>query len=240
MSTSQTTYKIGNDTYVFDHNHLKHTFNTIAIMSDSDFVEQIDAVMNFAIQASFFCKKKNSDILNPEGIIRKLSNIQYQSSTLESDVKKVRRLFEDEFEIIPEKFNLHTNYEQMNQDKKIEMVKEFNKAFGITMSKKPTLLSKEECDLRFSLMREELIEYDTACTDKDIVEVADAIVDLMYVLNGMVIAHGLQDVIFDMFEEVHKSNMSKLENGKVLRRHDGKVLKGSEYFTPNLKQFLDA
>jgi predicted HAD superfamily Cof-like phosphohydrolase len=240
MSASQTTYKIGNSTYIFDHNHLKHTFNTIAVMSDKEFVENIDTVMNFAIRASFFSNKKNADIMNPKGIIRRLSDIQYQSSTLESDVKKTRELFEEEFEIIPEKFNLHTNYEQMNQDKKIEMVKEFNKAFGITMSKKPTLISQEEYELRFKLMAEELTEYKEACVEQDIVEVADAIVDLMYVLNGMVIAHGLQDVVFDMFEEVHKSNMSKLENGKVLRRHDGKVLKGSEYFTPNLNQFLDA
>jgi len=85
---------------------------------------------------------------------------------------------------------------------------------------------------------EELNEYKKASFNMDLVEVSDAIVDMMYVLYGFVIAHGLSDVIFEMFEEVHKSNMSKLENGKVLRRNDGKVMKGSEYFKPNLKQFL--
>jgi predicted HAD superfamily Cof-like phosphohydrolase len=87
-------------------------------------------------------------------------------------------------------------------------------------------------------MLEELNEYHEACKNNDIVEISDAVVDMMYILYGMILSHGLSDVIFDMFEEVHKSNMSKLENGKVLRRNDGKIMKGSEYFRPNLKQFL--
>lgn len=123
-------------------------------------------------------------------------------------------------------------------DNKISKVLDFNKSFGLLKNKRPSLIDEDEYNLRYSLMTEELKEYREACIDDDIVEISDAIVDLLYVLNGMIVAHGLQDVIEDMYDEVHKSNMSKLENGKPLYRHDGKVLKGSEYFEPNLIQFL--
>ena len=124
-------------------------------------------------------------------------------------------------------------------DKKIQSVIEFNKAFNIVLNKKPTLLNEDEFVLRYKLMMEELGEYRLACVNGDMLEVCDAIVDLLYVLNGMIIAHGIQDVVEEMFNEVHRSNMSKLENGKPLYRHDGKVMKGSEYFKPNLIQFID-
>lgn len=124
-------------------------------------------------------------------------------------------------------------------DKKVLSVIDFNKAFGLIRANKPTLISEDEYNLRYKLMSEELTEYREACKNDDIIEVCDAIVDLLYVLNGMVVAHGLQDIIEDMFDEVHRSNMSKLENGKPLYRSDGKVMKGSEYFTPNLIQFLN-
>lgn len=122
--------------------------------------------------------------------------------------------------------------------KELQMVREFNKTFDIHTNKKPSLLDKESYTLRYNLLKEELDEYLEACKNEDLVEVCDAIVDLMYILNGFILAHGISDVVFDMFEEVHNSNMSKLENGKVLRRTDGKIMKGSEYFKPNLKQFL--
>lgn len=124
------------------------------------------------------------------------------------------------------------------KDSKLDMVKQFNKTFGIAVSKSPSLLDEESYDLKFNLMKEELTEYLNACQEENLIEVCDAVVDMMYILNGIILAHGLQDVVFDMFEEVHKSNMSKLENGKVIRRSDGKVMKGSEYFPPNLIQFL--
>ncbi len=69
-------------------------------------------------------------------------------------------------------------------------------------------------------------------------EVCDALIDMLYVLYGIVVQHGLTEVFDDMFEEIHNSNMSKLEHGKVLRRSDGKILKGSEYFKPNLKKYI--
>jgi predicted HAD superfamily Cof-like phosphohydrolase len=124
------------------------------------------------------------------------------------------------------------------KDPKLDMVRQFNKTYDIKTEKNPSTIDEDSYKLRYNLILEELNEYLEACKNEDIVEVADAIVDMMYILYGFVLAHGLSDVIFDMFEEVHKSNMSKLENGKVLRRTDGKIMKGSEYFKPNLKQFL--
>lgn len=125
-----------------------------------------------------------------------------------------------------------------NDDLKIEMVKVFNKTFGVLTSKNPSLLSEDDYSLKYDLMKEELSEYLNACRSNDLVEVCDAVVDMMYILNGIIVSHGLHDIFTDLFSEVHNSNMSKLENGKVLRRHDGKVMKGSEYFKPNLKQYL--
>tara|TARA_Y100001938_G_C8051618_1_gene412097 strand:- start:618 stop:995 length:378 start_codon:yes stop_codon:yes gene_type:complete len=115
----------------------------------------------------------------------------------------------------------------------------FNKAFDIPIRKKPTLLDSKDYNLKYNLLKEELNEYYQGCVNGDIVEVSDAIVDMLYVLYGIVVQHGLSNIIDDMFDEVHKSNMSKLENGKVLRRTDGKILKGSEFFKPNLKQYMD-
>lgn len=124
------------------------------------------------------------------------------------------------------------------KDIKLEMVREFNKTYDIIIGKKPNVLSVEESELKYKLMLEELEEYAAACKEENLVEISDAVVDMMYILYGIILSHGLSDVFFDMFDEVHKSNMSKLENGKVLRRSDGKIMKGTEYFKPNLKQFL--
>lgn len=133
---------------------------------------------------------------------------------------------------------LYIEKELSIKDKKLEMVKEFNKTYEIPIRKKPSLTDEEEYNLKHELMNEELKEYHDACLNGDITEISDAIVDMMYILYGIILSHGLSEVVFDMFEEVHKSNMSKLENGKVLRRADGKIMKGSEYFKPNLNQFL--
>ena len=123
--------------------------------------------------------------------------------------------------------------------KQLDKVNEFNTVFDVGVAPdKPTLLSKEEYDLRFELMREENTEYSIACEDKDIVEVADALGDQLYILCGTILRHGMQDVIEDVLSEIHRSNMSKLDNGKVKKRSDGKILKGKNYFKPNLKPIV--
>jgi predicted HAD superfamily Cof-like phosphohydrolase len=133
---------------------------------------------------------------------------------------------------------LYIEKELTVQDRKLNMVFEFNKTYDVPTSKEPTEIDKENYELNYELMLEELNEYLDACKNKDLVEISDAVVDMMYILYGIILKHGLHEVVFDMFEEVHRSNMSKLENGKVLRRSDGKIMKGSEYFKPNLKQYL--
>ena len=120
----------------------------------------------------------------------------------------------------------------------LNLVKQFNKSFSVKANKNPGVLSEEEWTLKANLMTEELSEYIEACKKGDLVEVSDAIVDMQYILSGIIIAHGLENVFEDLFNEVHDSNMSKLENGKALRRDDGKVLKGKNYFKPDLKKIL--
>lgn len=123
--------------------------------------------------------------------------------------------------------------------KQLDKVNEFNTVFEVgPAADQPTLLSKEEYDLRFELMREENTEYSIACEDQDLTEVADALGDQLYILCGTILRHGMHDIIEDVFDEIHRSNMSKLDNGKVKKRSDGKILKGKGYFKPNLKQFL--
>jgi len=123
--------------------------------------------------------------------------------------------------------------------KQIEQVKEFNKVFGIEHNNTPTLISKEECGLRDKLMYEELEEYYIACVHRNLTEVADALGDMLYVLCGTILAHGMQDKITEVFDEIHRSNMSKIEDGVVLRRADGKIQKGKNYFKPNIEQILN-
>ena len=88
-------------------------------------------------------------------------------------------------------------------------------------------------------MKEENEEYIAAAQQGDLVEVADALGDMLYILCGTIISHGMQYKIEEVFDEIHDSNMSKLdENGMPIFREDGKVLKGSDYFKPNLKDIL--
>jgi predicted HAD superfamily Cof-like phosphohydrolase len=93
--------------------------------------------------------------------------------------------------------------------------------------------------LRFNLMDEENKEYLEAANNSDMIEVADALGDMLYILCGTIIEHGMQDLIEDVFEEIQKSNMSKLGvDGNPIYREDGKVLKGPNYFKPNFKKFF--
>ena len=93
--------------------------------------------------------------------------------------------------------------------------------------------------MRIRLLQEELDEYQEAVEKKDLIEIADALTDLLYVLLGTFVSHGLQDYAEDLFAEVHRSNMSKLdENGAPIFRQDGKVLKSKRFSPPNLNRIL--
>ncbi len=122
----------------------------------------------------------------------------------------------------------------------INKVKEFHESFNIINNSSPTLLSKEEFLLRYNLIKEENEEYLNACEKGDIVEIADALGDILYIALGTLLRHGLQHKIDEVFEEIHSSNMSKLgPDGKPIYREDGKVLKGPNYFKPDIKKILN-
>jgi predicted HAD superfamily Cof-like phosphohydrolase len=121
----------------------------------------------------------------------------------------------------------------------LEAVENFHRAFGIPLNHQPGLLSPEESVLRYSLMREENEEYLEATQKNDLLGVADALGDQLFVLCGTMLRHGLQDRMYQVFMEIYRSNMSKLdEQGNPIYREDGKVLKGPGYFRPNLRPFL--
>lgn len=156
--------------------------------------------------------------------------------------------------------------EQWN--KLVGLVKEFYIAFGQQefLEKEMT---DERMELREKLFDEELKEYEVAEKNKDKVEMLDAVCDMCYILIGTllemhkgdvdtvtdviyfgeddkskfifekVFKNEFNDIFVKAFEEVHRSNMSKLENGKAIFREDGKILKGKNYFRPNLKQFIE-
>lgn len=115
---------------------------------------------------------------------------------------------------------------------------EFNNAFEIPKLENPEIGSKELIELRIKLLQEEVAEYAEAARGGDLVEVLDALADIAYILAGTVINHGMQHVFDDAFAEVHRSNMAKLVDGKVLRREDGKVMKPENWQPPNLSQFI--
>lgn len=123
----------------------------------------------------------------------------------------------------------------------LEAVRLFHEAFGLGVNPRPTVsLSKETLTLRYKLMEEENEEYYEAAKEGDLVEVADALGDMLYILCGTILEHGMQHKIEEVFEEIQRSNMSKLgENGKPIYREDGKVLKGPNYFKPDISKILE-
>ena len=124
--------------------------------------------------------------------------------------------------------------------KQLNAVKDFHDTFGLNYNDSPTVdMEKKIIELRFNLMKEENDEYIEAARNKDIVEVADALGDMLYILCGTIIEHGMSDIIEDVFDEIQKSNMSKLGvDGKPIYREDGKVMKGPNYFKPNFSKFF--
>jgi predicted HAD superfamily Cof-like phosphohydrolase len=149
----------------------------------------------------------------------------------------------------------------------IKMVEEFHNTFGVPVLETPQIPSKERCDLRISLISEELEEMKEAIEKGDVVEVADALADLIFVCCGSILEFGMSDKFNDLFQEVHNSNMSKAcsshkeaietllhykqkdgtegvykeEDGKwlVYRKEDNKVLKSVNYSPANLKDIIE-
>tara|TARA_B100000963_G_scaffold310964_1_gene287707 strand:+ start:36 stop:419 length:384 start_codon:yes stop_codon:yes gene_type:complete len=125
--------------------------------------------------------------------------------------------------------------------KQLDSVKQFHDTYKIGYNNDPIAdLGPEKNKLRFKLMSEENEEYLDASNNNDIIEVADALGDMLYILCGTIIEHGMQDIIEPVFDEIQKSNMSKLgEDGNPIFREDGKVMKGPNYFKPDFKKFFN-
>ena len=119
-----------------------------------------------------------------------------------------------------------------------KLVKNFMETFGQEVKIKPSLSTDKINKLRYDLIKEELDEIKEALENKDLLEVADALTDILYVTYGAGHAFGID--LDKCFEEVQASNMSKLdENGKPIYNQDGKVMKGPKYFKPNLTKFIN-
>lgn len=122
----------------------------------------------------------------------------------------------------------------------IEHVRNFHDAFRIPNAEAPMgAIGEKDALLRYTLMREENEEYLEAANRGDLVEVADALGDMLYILCGTILKHGLQDRMAAVFEEIQRSNMSKLDaDGRPIYREDGKVLKSDRYFRPDIAGVL--
>ncbi|WP_456420846.1 pyrophosphohydrolase domain-containing protein [Lutibacter sp.] len=123
---------------------------------------------------------------------------------------------------------------------KLKAVQKFMEVYKLGYQEQPTAkIPLHKIQLRFDLMAEENEEYLEAARNNDIVEVADALGDMLYILCGTILEHGMQHKIEAVFNEIQRSNMSKLgANGEPIYREDGKVMKGPNYFKPKIKEIL--
>jgi len=131
-------------------------------------------------------------------------------------------------------------------NKNLKKVLEWQKLFGQggrhIVSEYPKIIEQDLAEIRVSFLAEEIEEYLTANRSSNMVDVIDALVDLVYFIDGMIVIHGLQGIFDEAFDIVHQSNMSKLgDNGKPILREDGKILKGNNYWEPTgrLRKLLD-
>ena len=126
---------------------------------------------------------------------------------------------------------------QTGEGTNFELVGDFMEAFGQDVQFEPTWPDFNTRELRLELIQEELDELSDAIADRDMIQIADALTDLLYVVYGAGHTFGLD--LDECFQEVHRSNMSKLgENGRPIYREDGKVMKGPGYFEPDLEGIL--
>jgi predicted HAD superfamily Cof-like phosphohydrolase len=121
-------------------------------------------------------------------------------------------------------------------EKQILNVVKFQEAFGIKTPTQPKMLAKKRAALRQRLLEEEVKELRDA---ENILEIADALCDIMYITIGTAHEYGLSDRFVMLFDEVHASNMTKFQDGKAIYREDGKIMKPESYRQPNLRPILE-
>jgi predicted HAD superfamily Cof-like phosphohydrolase len=154
-----------------------------------------------------------------------------------------------------EEFILHWRIDEMLPQEQVEIFKEelgvllnelspfqkvldFTTTYGQLVADKPSLPSATLRKLRKNLIKEEYQEYIDGEKNNDLVAIADALADMIYIIVGTAITYGIP--LYDVFNEVHDSNMSKLDDeGKPIYREDGKILKGPNYFPPRIKEILE-
>lgn len=133
-------------------------------------------------------------------------------------------------------------------NKQLKQLEAFHTAFNCVLNDSPALVDRQTFELRFKLLHEENEEYLDACFDGNLVEVADALGDQLYIVLGTIITHGLQHVIEEVFERIHQNNMSKLVDGKPLingvdkldkTRPFGKVLKPDNWKPVDLNDLFE-
>lgn len=118
-----------------------------------------------------------------------------------------------------------------------EMVRDFHEAFGQRIGRRPSLPDMNERSLRMKLLQEEMREYCEAEGDDNLIEIADALADIIYIACGTAVSYGIP--LDELYQEVHRSNMAKLVDGKVLRRDDGKVIKPEGWTPPDIEGILN-
>jgi predicted HAD superfamily Cof-like phosphohydrolase len=116
--------------------------------------------------------------------------------------------------------------------KSLNLVKKFHKKFKVPVLNKPTLIPGDRSKLRYELMKEEIEEYIEGVKRGDLENIAKELSDILYGVYGTILEHGLQDKMEEIFKEVHNSHMSK-------DYHQYKMIKGKNYFKPNIKKILD-
>lgn len=115
--------------------------------------------------------------------------------------------------------------------KDLEKVREFHQKFNALVSNNPTLIPVDRYENRYKLMKDEVEEYIEGCTKGDLSNIAKELADILYSVYGTILEHGLQDKMEEIFEEVHKSNMSK-------DYHEYKMIKGKDYFKADIDSIL--
>ena len=136
---------------------------------------------------------------------------------------------------------MQTTLKPLSLDEATKHVRDFHDAFGIPNATSPVGdIGVREALLRYKLIREENEEYLDAALRGDLLEVADALGDILYILCGTLLKHGLEHKIHEVFREIQRSNMSKLgADGKPIYREDGKVMKGPGYFKPDIAAAME-
>lgn len=118
----------------------------------------------------------------------------------------------------------------------LEMLREFHSAFGLDMADSPTLVGPKLAKLRQDLLDEEVMELRDAVAAGDLTEIADALADIIYIVAGTAVVHGIP--LDEVLEEVHSSNMAKLVDGKPLYHPNGKVKKPDNWQAPDIAAIL--